>query len=230
MIFVFQLQATYCWENKMNEDFTEVIGIFPTPLYFALCQKDVAQAVEFLDTAKLKLNNAYENVQAYGSISEDTYILDNPECKLLRDFIITHLEIYAREVLAYRFEKIELTQSWVSVKDVNEQHTYHRHPNSLISGCFYWQEPPFEPLSFLRPSKITQFEICRDAAIENDFAWDFYKVNPRKNTLLLFPSYLKHGVDKNSFSTPRKSLAFNSMIIGKVGSNPNLSELDFNRL
>jgi len=212
------------------EDYTEVVGIFATPIYFAICEDDIQQTIDFVEQTKMKVKVDTNLKQTYGSISEDTYILDNPECAPLRAFIQRHVEIYCREVLAYKFNNIALLQSWVSVKEPTEQHTYHRHPNSLISGCFYWHDEEIQSISFKKTHKLTSFEIDRNPDVVSDYAWDFQKFTPRKNTLILFPSDTEHGVDANTFDKPRKSLAFNTMITDQLGIRGNLTELNVTRL
>lgn len=209
---------------------TEVVGIFSTPIYFSICDEDITGSIEFLESANLKSRIDVKTKATYGSISEDTYILDNENCIPLKNFILKNLENYAKNVLAYKFKSLNITQSWVSVKEPTEQHTFHRHPNSLISGVFYWQDPPFEQLTFKKPTKLSHFEIDRDSSIESNYAWDLHYFQPLKNTLILFPSDLEHGVQENSYPENRKCLAFNSMISEIIGIRDNLTELSFDRL
>ena len=211
-------------------DHTEVVGIFSTPIYFSICNEDITQSIEFLESTNMKSRTDPKTKSTYGSISEDTYILDNENCIPLKNFILKNLETYAKQVLAYKFNSLAVTQSWVSIKEPNEKHTFHRHPNSLISGVFYWQDPPFEEITFKRPTKLSHFEIDRDPSIESNYAWDLHYFQPLKNTLILFPSDLEHGVQENSYSKNRKCLAFNSMISEIIGIRDNLTEMQFNRL
>ena len=157
--------------------------------------------------------------------SNDNFLVIESDCIILKN-----LETYAKQVLAYKFKSLAVTQSWVSIKEPDEKHTFHRHPNSLISGVFYWQDPPFEEITFKRPTKISHFEIDRDPSIESNYAWDLHYFQPLKNTLILFPSDLEHGVQENSYSKNRKCLAFNSMISEIIGIKDNLTEIPFARL
>ena len=209
---------------------TEVVGIFSTPIYFSICDEDITDSIKFLESTNLKSRIDVKNKSTYGSISEDTYILDNENCTSLKKFICKNLENYAKNVLAYKFKSLNITQSWVSVKEPMEKHTFHRHPNSLISGVFYWQDPPFEQLIFKKSTKLSHFEVDRDSSIESSYAWDLHYFQPLKNTLILFPSDLEHGVQENSYPENRKCLAFNSMISEIIGIRDNLTELSFSRL
>ena len=210
--------------KTIYDDYVELVGIFPTPIYFAMCNDDIQDSIEYIESVELH-NSSNSTKQNYGSRSEDTYILHHDECASLRNFIKLHLDHYARNVLAYKFNNISITQSWVSIKNPGEKHTYHKHPNSIISGCFYWNEEAVQEISFKKSFRNTNLDIERNTAISNDFAWDFHKFSPRKNTLILFPSEVEHGVESNSFDMPRKSLAFNSMIFETLGLKENLTEL-----
>jgi len=44
-----------------------------------------------------------------------------------------------------------------------------------------------------------------------------WKLNPKKNMLVFFPSYLYHKIEKNTSDEVRHSLAFNIMPDGATG-------------
>ena len=51
--------------------------------------------------------------------------------------------------------------------------------------------------------------------IQNSTIW---KIQPQKNCLLIFPSYLQHSIEKSIEDTTRYSLAFNIIPVGEYGS------------
>jgi len=208
-------------------DYNEVVGIFPTPVYFAL-PEDVSQlqdSIDFLHNLPLSIDTEEETELEYGGVSADSYILEREECAPLKSWILKHVDIYCKEVLAWDYNEISITQSWVSTKKKGQKHIMHKHPNSLVSGVFYWQDG-IEQISFLKPERPTNFSIKRNFDVESIYAWDYHKFAPKKNTLILFPSEQKHGVEQNLNEDPRKSLAFNTMIFEKIGLRDELSELD----
>jgi uncharacterized protein (TIGR02466 family) len=208
-------------------DHIEVVPIFPTPLYFAICNDDIESSIKYMEECTIDVEKDLEIQENYGTISLDTYILDKPECAPLKNWIMGHVDNYAKNVLAWTFNEISMTQSWVSIKSEGERHTYHKHPNSLISGVFYWHEEEIEAISFMKPPAPTNFDIVRDESKTNEapFAFDYRNFTPLKNTLILFPSYMQHGVPKNSSPMPRKSVAFNTFIFETIGLNSELTEL-----
>ena len=213
----------------MNNDHVEVVPIFPIPVYFAICEDDIKQSVDYMENAPLDLEKDQDVLKEYGTISADNYILNRPEMTGLREWIMNHVDNYARNVLAWDFNKIDLTMSWVSIKEKGQRHKYHIHPNSLISGVFYWDTDDIEPISFLRPRKFTNFEIERNENIDAPYAFDHHNFTPRKNTLILFTSETQHSVGKIKQDLPRKSLAFNTFIFEKIGRPDSLTELDLGK-
>jgi uncharacterized protein (TIGR02466 family) len=211
------------------KDHVEVVPIFPIPVYFAICQDDIKKDIDFLESTHEWDDKDKDITDEYGTISLDTKVLDRPELVNLRKWILQHVNNYAKQVLAWQFKDISITQSWVSIKRKAEKHTYHMHPNSLISGVFYWNEDPIESISFLRPRKFTNFEIERDETLNAPYAFDHHNFSPVKNTLILFPSETQHGVAINKADSPRKSLAFNTFIFEKLGRLDNLTELDLTK-
>jgi uncharacterized protein (TIGR02466 family) len=213
----------------MNNDHVEVVPIFPIPVYFAICEDDIKQSIDYMENAPIDLEKDQDILKEYGTISSDNYILNRPEMTGLREWIMNHVDNYARNVLAWDFNKIDLTMSWVSIKEKGQRHKYHIHPNSLISGVFYWDTDDIEPISFLRPRKFTNFEIERNENIDAPYAFDHHNFIPRKNTLVLFPSETQHSVGKIKQDLPRKSLAFNTFIFEKIGRPDSLTELDLSK-
>lgn len=212
----------------------EVIGLFATPIYLSSCYFDITKAVDVFENCKLYDSDPSVK-EAFGSRSDDTYILDHPDCKELQDWIVSNINEYGYRVLGYQTQTFKVTQSWVSVKSTGQKHTPHTHPNSIISGVFYWQDGDIDPLTLYRPEQggmqqHLKMNMNMGSAQASSYAWDVYNVNPRKHTLVLFPSYLKHSVGPIQNLAVRKSLAFNSMPAGTIGNKGGLDELDFSRL
>jgi len=213
-----------------------VYAIFPTPIYTVECDIDISSAVDFLNKPHDLIPNNFAS--QYGNKSIDDYILDNPECKLLKEFIVSHIEKYAGDILAWEFENFQITQSWITIKEPNESHGAHYHPNSMISAVFFFQEDDSdtESLKFLRPAIMSQLmnqfapEVSPEKMKHTEFPWNEWYVPPKKNSLVIFPSWLSHGVDINKSLVARKTLAVNSIPTKKFGSRMSSAEIDISRL
>jgi uncharacterized protein (TIGR02466 family) len=213
-----------------------VYAIFPIPIYTVECDIDVSDALEFLEGSHALLPN--EHAHNYGNKSEDDYILDTPVCKNLKQFALEHIEKFADNIMAWDFEGFQITQSWVSIKRPHEQHGIHYHPNSVVSAVFYFQDynDNVSHVKFHRPEFMTQLmnqfapATVTEKMYKTEFPWHYWSIPPKKNTLIIFPSWLQHSVSENVSSIPRKSLAINAVPTGKFGSRHSSAEIDFSRL
>jgi uncharacterized protein (TIGR02466 family) len=130
--------------------------------------------------------------------------------ELERD-IARHVALYARDA---QFDlggrKLKLDSLWVNVMDKNAIHAPHIHPHSAVSGTYYvtvpgragairFEDPRLAMLMAAPPRK-------KNARPENR---TFVTVEPKSGMLLLWESWLRHGVDPNGARSPRISISFN---------------------
>lgn len=222
--------------HLLNSPNSQLFGLFPIPVAVFECTQDISQAINFLENCEMAPSPEADAGDTYGSLSKDTYILDNPELAPLRKFIKHSIHDFAYNVLAHEFERYSITQSWVSHKKPGEQHTPHVHFNNVISGAFYWQDDYSEAITFYKPdtmiavSNMLSPRILPEQSSQSEFTWHTFNVGIKPRSLVLFPAYLKHGVNKNTSNTTRKCLAFNSVPMGGVSTDCSLSRLDFKRL
>lgn len=210
-----------------------VIGIFPTPLFIASCPLDVTEMVKFFDSSDVD-DTAKED---YGLRSIDTYIINSLQCRDFKSWVEQMGQEFASRVLGHDVTEMGVTQSWVSIKEPNQRHTTHIHPNSIISGVFYWEDGIVDPIAFHKPTIHSYAPVFKVATREldqsdndNPYCWNKYFYTPAKNELVLFPSQLSHSVGVVLSKAPRKSLAFNMMPRGKFGDPFSLYELDYSKI
>jgi uncharacterized protein (TIGR02466 family) len=129
----------------------------------------------------------------------------------LEQDIARHVALYARDA---QFDlggrKLKLDSLWVNVMDRNAIHAPHIHPHSAVSGTYYvtvpdragairFEDPRLAMLMAAPPRK-------KNARPENQ---TFVPVAPRPGMLLLWESWLRHGVEPNGARRPRISISFN---------------------
>jgi uncharacterized protein (TIGR02466 family) len=211
----------------------EVLPLFPSPLFTCIyTDGNLNNTIKFLDSCEL-IDGGKAN--EYGLHSKDTYILEYNECKPLSDFIIESIEYFAKEILMYSYKEYTFSQSWISHKNPGQYHAMHTHPNSLISGVFYYGEddPSIPAITFHKPVFGTNVSYLspryQPDRRKSQYAWETFSVNYTPGLLLLFPSYILHSVPVNNSNKVRKSLAFNVMSKGKIGAEDNLTELLFHK-
>jgi uncharacterized protein (TIGR02466 family) len=218
----------------LNKETIEVLPLFPSPLFTAVyTDGDLDKTIKHLDSCELIDGG---KASEYGFHSKDTYILEHKECKPLADFIMQSLLHFAKEILMYAYDEYAFSQSWISHKSPGQHHTMHTHPNSLISGVFYYgeEDEDIPAISFHKPIVGTNVSYLapkyQSDRRKSQYAWDSFSVNYTPGLLLLFPSYVFHSVPVNKSKLTRKSLAFNVLPKGKIGDEHSLTELLFNKV
>ena len=213
----------------------EIIPLFPIPLFVTTLPNSLSYISPWLNQRPMDNNNTLGG--EYGEKSKDTYILDNKECKELKDIILKFASKYGNDTLGYNCSQYKFTQSWISFKHPDQSHIPHYHPNSVISGILYYDSIPLSEcssISFNNPHlnptpKIFSPSIRIPPSDKlNVFTARTYIFPPTPGTLLLFPSSLLHSVPKNTTNEIRKSLAFNIVPTEGFGSEEELTKLKFN--
>ena len=207
----------------------QVIGLFPIPIYIANYPNDTSEIVKYFNSQEF--NNASDG---YGHISKNTYIIDDPICNDLRGFVRACMLDYGRSLQRYALDDIVFTQSWLTVKKTNMFHKAHTHPNTLISSVFYYEINKGDPPICFSYKAGGRMRAHIEPSVEKDyqqhpFSQHEYYYHPKQNDLVIFPSYLSHGVPPNKNKEPRKSLGINALPKGKIGDEETISGLIYSR-
>jgi len=165
--------------------------------------------------AEDKAGQRWSREHGYGGYTSYASLNDLPQrTSLFADLekaIARHVAAFAREL---QFDlggrKLRLDSLWVNVMQRGAIHAPHIHPHSVISGTYYVTVPPksgairFEDprlgLMMAAPPKKPK------AATENR---SFVDVEPKTGMLLLWESWLRHGVESNGARGKRISVSFN---------------------
>ena len=212
----------------VNNPKADLYQMFPIPLYVTTYEGDTTEIVKYLNSIEL-----HEHNPGYGMISKDSYIIDNPICKPLAEFVHRCMTDYAINCMALD-EEIVFSQSWISGKAQHASHKAHSHPNTIIASVFYFDtEEGDSPICFSKEVRSINRSYLeptfRKDYQQNIFAQDEVYYYPKKNDLIIFPSWLMHGVPPNPKPKIRKALGINAMTKGKLGDRQTISELDYKR-
>jgi len=155
-------------------------------------------------------------------ISNNTYVLNSPELKYLKQWCMGFVDKYYFDVMQFADSKPYISQSWVNFNEKGDLHKVHCHPNSFISGVFHFEDNQsgIEFSNYDMIFKTIQPKVKHN--IFNSFSWQY---PTRKNALILFPSSLWHRVETNTSEDVRMSLSFNTWISGEVGQEQDLTSL-----
>lgn len=183
-------------------------------------QKDCLSENDFT-ALKNRIEELYEGcpdsfMQTTGDFHEE------PAAKPLVEFLLTQgLREIAIES-GFIMSPLVITNMWVNryMKDA-EIHN-HIHSNSLLSGVFYFDE--IGGTIFNNPVGDVKDMVKEDFVVNTMSNSNSMTIASKKNTLVIFPSWIRHGSVPNPTDTPRYSLSFNCVTenLGQDGT--------FNRL
>ena len=146
------------------------------------------------------------------------YILEDVVFSNLKKFCENTIQEYLHTIYQTD-QKIKITQSWINKNPPGTIHTLHQHPNSFLSGVFYFQVDQSTPIEFISNYSPT---LVLESNSYNEFTGTSYTFSATEGTLILFPSYIKHRVGLNKTNSDRISLSFNTFPI-EMGSKSGMT-------
>ena len=166
-----------------------------------------------LSKINLILKSLIKNTE--NSISQDKFVLDDPDFSELTEFINISIKKYLEEVYCEQTE-LRITESWLNKTKNGESHHYHCHPNSYISGVFYIKTTDEDKIMFHNlDHRINYYQPIINKWNEvNSQSW--WLPTPQ-NSLILFRSDLYHSVPK-TLTDERISLSFNTFMVNSFGN------------
>jgi len=197
-------------------------NIFPTPIYTTKIDRGFTkQELQFVKEQKKHCKNNEGNIN-----TKDNYILNKKEFKNIKKFLDKCCKDYLDTIICPK-NNIELyiTQSWLNYTESNQYHHQHSHPNSVVSGVFYFDSDIKNDKILFSKGGYQQIspEIDKEKFnLWNSSTW-FFPVET--GNLFMFPSSTIHQVETKQGNNTRISLAFNTFYKGSVGSNSKLTEL-----
>ena len=194
--------------------------LFPNPVYFSKLERALTK--EELKTINEYKKKTYKN--AGNTTSSDTYVLENKTLKNLKKDLNKMVIDYFNKIVCTDNSIVPyITQSWLNYTKNKQFHHAHLHNNSYISGVFYINaDKKVDKIKFYKDNnslfklKTTKFNIF------NSDSW-WYSI--KTGDVILFPSSLRHGVNKKEGKNIRISLSFNVFLKGTIGDKHELTEL-----
>tara|TARA_R100001129_G_scaffold185814_1_gene175266 strand:- start:600 stop:1226 length:627 start_codon:yes stop_codon:yes gene_type:complete len=200
----------------------ELLQLFPTPLLITKYEGSLEQELKYINTLEWieqKYNGNFK--------SKNTYLLNQEQFKNIKNFIYESLNKFTKNI-SQSDQRLAVTQCWLNKNPKGSKHHEHVHPNSIISGVFYFkQDPKLPPISF---SKSIQHGMKLDPKKYNNLNSETFLLPCTSGELILFPSDLKHSVPVNKGDEDRISMSFNTFSIDTLGSENSLTHLDIRRL
>jgi uncharacterized protein (TIGR02466 family) len=193
-------------------------ALFVTPLYRASLGTRLNRELEdasLLIAAEDKAGRQWAKTHGYRGYTSYASLDDLPRrapafgelVKLLDRHVLTFAKVSDFEL---RRRKLALDSIWVNVMVAGGIHTPHIHPHAAVSGTYYVNAPKGSGAIRFEDPRLGLMMAApprrKSARLENRC---FVDVQPKPGMLLLWESWLRHGVEANRTKTPRISVSFN---------------------
>jgi uncharacterized protein (TIGR02466 family) len=154
-------------------------------------------------------DHGYDGYTSYASL-DDLTRRASVLAELERD-IAKHVARFARDA---EFElgrrKLVLDSLWINVMNQGAVHTPHIHPHTVVSGTYYVTVPDKAgAIRFEDPRLAMLMAAPAKKAKARSANRPFATIAPKPGMLLLWESWLRHGVEPNRAKAPRISISFN---------------------
>ena len=195
----------------------EMINLFAVPVAKSPIGRNYTDSeLKYIESQLERPSKAIDN---YASPNKN--VLAHDELKDLQTIIQQHLDNYFKAIYnTSNNVALQITQSWLTLSRKGESHHSHTHPNSVVSGVLYVNVAGNDGINFYRNEENLWFEL---EPSETNY-YNSYKIHvaTKVGDLVLFPSSVKHGVNKVTEDIKRVSLSFNTFFSGEMG-NPEFS-------
>ena len=200
----------------------ELLQIFPIPVLITKYEPSIEEEFKFIQNLRYIEQKENKNFK-----SDDTYLLKHKELSKIKDFISQSLNKYTQGILQTK-QRLVVTQAWTNRNPPNSKHHEHVHPNSILSGVFYFrQSKTLPPIQF---NKSIQDGIKLNPEKYNQLNSETFLLPMVDGELVLFPSSLRHSVPINRGNEERYSMSFNTFSIDELGSRDSLTHLNLREL
>jgi len=186
----------------------KLIALFPTTLLVTKYEGDFKKEFKYIRQLE------YEKQQITGVFrSKDSYLMKHPELSKLKEFFLEGLDKYTASILGTD-KKLSITQAWIQ-RNVHHSLTHeHTHPNSIVSGVFYFRNEKHAGISF---NKAVIDRIMLPRVKNHRLNSDSWHFEPESGELILFPSSTRHSVPPNVKEESRYCISFNSFCFDELG-------------
>ena len=200
----------------------ELLQIFPTPILITKYDGDISEEIKYVENLEYKDQQENKNFR-----SKDSYLFKHEPLKKIKIFCGESIEKYTEKVLNSK-QRLVITQCWTNKNPPGAKHHEHVHPNSIVSGVFFFKiGGKLPPIQF---AKTNQVAMKLDTVKYNNITAETFLLPCVPGELLLFPSNLKHSVPTNLSEETRYSMSFNTFCIDTLGSESSLTRLDIRRM
>ncbi len=155
------------------------------------------------------VDHGYSGYTSYASLNDLTY--RDPAFDDLKRALDKHVRAFAA---ASHFDlggkRLKLDSLWVNLLKPGGTHSGHIHPHSVVSGTIYIRVPQGAgPLKLEDPRLPLMMAAPTRTDDAPDEAKPFHYAAPKKGTIFLWESWLRHEVPPGTAKSDRISISFN---------------------
>ena len=200
----------------------ELLQIFPTPVLITKYDGNISEETKYVENLEYISQESNKNFK-----SKDSYLMKHESLKKIKSFFGESITRYTEKILNSK-QRLVITQCWTNRNPPGAKHHEHVHPNSMVSGVFFFRiGGKLPPIQF---AKFMQGAMKLDPVKYNNINAETFLLPCVPGELLLFPSNLKHSVPTNLSEETRYSMSFNTFCIDVLGSENSLTHLDIRKV
>ena len=215
--------------KPMGQHFKQasLMSLFPTPLVIGEVDND--SLCQDLEDKILELREKKEgSFEAGNFVTDDQLHVPGRGFDVFSELVLNETANFL-DFLKVKRESHYISGMWANVTNPNHRHPVHIHPNSLLSGILYLKTPDkCGGTAFTDPRPGARvFEPSYEQMFE--FNSGLFKFPPKRGTMLLWPSWLAHGVERGfceDENDERIVIAFNVMMLGRIDTMTGKLELN----
>jgi uncharacterized protein (TIGR02466 family) len=189
---------------------------FPTPVWFEQTLLDVDKIQKLVYNLKDQDPEGRKLSNQGGWQSKDFRSGTYTELKELEDKIMEQANNCVND---YGYDSnlcfVIIENMWFNINKKGDSNSVHIHDASFISGVFYIKARPGQGNITFYKSYNQDFIITSQAIIDRytPLSASAMTFEPADGKLIMFPSYLPHGVERNNLDEDRISISFNVKLI-----------------
>jgi uncharacterized protein (TIGR02466 family) len=170
------------------------------------------KVLKYIENIEFKKTGPSIRGEADNYISKNRYILE--DISYLKNEIYNNVKNYLNNKMKLKMD-FQFTTSWVTKTEPNGFSQKHLHQNSFLSGVYYPIGNDGFNIKFYKEEYFWGVKVTEI----NDLNADWFNINITENSvLILFPSNLRHSIEKNLSDKMRYSIAFNTLPSGEIGT------------
>jgi uncharacterized protein (TIGR02466 family) len=174
-------------------------------------EADHNKILKYLQTIEFEITSQSIGKRADAYVSKSYNILE--DISYLKDEINDNVKNYLNNIMKLKMN-FQITSSWATKTLPDGYSQKHIHQNSFLSGVYYPIGDENFSIKFYKKGDFWSIQSIE----ANNLNAKWYCINIHENSaLILFPSHLKHSIEKNLSNKTRYSIAFNTLPFGEIG-------------